>query len=268
MTDDERKAIRSDFRKAVNLSPFELEDWLEIEESQSVGWTPQGEDEAIGHQSGQRIVAIKRPKAQVAVDAGPVDGRQRGFATSPAHEHCILRQTEAEGIRAGALPGEGGAIAQRKGQGVMCTFSHDRERLRQRVGADHADGDQPACGIPSADGHAGRPGLRQAGQRPDMEEGLVVPVGCEPGLVRHVAAGGRRKGDTRREETAGRGIDDRHRARRLGRALEFSEELVDAHVARDLVGGAAPHPRDYGPQQRILRLEHAFRVLGDNEGAL
>jgi len=28
MTDDERKAIRSDFRKAVNMSPSELEDWL------------------------------------------------------------------------------------------------------------------------------------------------------------------------------------------------------------------------------------------------
>lgn len=60
MTEDERKQIRAEFCDAVNMSPAELEDWLETAESKRVGWTRQGEDEAIGHKSGRRIVAIKR----------------------------------------------------------------------------------------------------------------------------------------------------------------------------------------------------------------
>ena len=58
--DDERKETRQDFEDAVNMSPKELEDWLETEESQGVGWTREGEDEAVGHQSGRRIVELRR----------------------------------------------------------------------------------------------------------------------------------------------------------------------------------------------------------------
>lgn len=60
MGEDEKKAIRQDFEAAVNMAPKELEQWLETEESKSVGWTREGEDEAVGHQSGRRIVEIKR----------------------------------------------------------------------------------------------------------------------------------------------------------------------------------------------------------------
>ncbi|MEZ5845001.1 MAG: DUF3140 domain-containing protein [Hyphomicrobiaceae bacterium] len=60
MTEDERKQIRAEFRDAVNMSPAELDDWLDTAESKGVGWTREGEDEAIGHKSGRRIVAIKR----------------------------------------------------------------------------------------------------------------------------------------------------------------------------------------------------------------
>ncbi|WP_343343544.1 DUF3140 domain-containing protein [Sphingomicrobium sp. XHP0239] len=56
--DDERTDIRKDFRDAVNMSPSELEDWLDTEESKSVGDSDGGE--STGHRSGRRIVAIKR----------------------------------------------------------------------------------------------------------------------------------------------------------------------------------------------------------------
>ncbi|UWQ21682.1 DUF3140 domain-containing protein [Jannaschia sp. W003] len=49
--------IWEEWGKLVNMAPKELEDWLETEESKSVG---QGEGESTGHKSGRRIVEIKR----------------------------------------------------------------------------------------------------------------------------------------------------------------------------------------------------------------
>jgi len=59
---DDQDKIAKDFQDAVNMAPAELEKWLETDESQSVGWTKEGEDESVGHHSGRRIVAIKRKK--------------------------------------------------------------------------------------------------------------------------------------------------------------------------------------------------------------
>ena len=56
MDDAEREAIRRDFDSVVNK---QLEDWLRTADSQSVGWTHEGEDESVGHRSGRRIVQIK-----------------------------------------------------------------------------------------------------------------------------------------------------------------------------------------------------------------
>jgi|GraSoi2013_100cm_1033763.scaffolds.fasta_scaffold1044301_1 hypothetical protein len=38
------------------MSATELGEWLETEESRAVGWHREGENEAIGNQSGRRIV--------------------------------------------------------------------------------------------------------------------------------------------------------------------------------------------------------------------
>ncbi|NEQ28837.1 MAG: DUF3140 domain-containing protein, partial [Microcoleus sp. SIO2G3] len=46
-----------EFKQAVNMSRKQLEEWLETEESQSVGQKKDG-DEAIGHQSGRHIVEL------------------------------------------------------------------------------------------------------------------------------------------------------------------------------------------------------------------
>ncbi|MBA3324941.1 MAG: DUF3140 domain-containing protein [Rhodobacteraceae bacterium] len=62
MDEDEKREVRRAFGDAVNMSPKALEDWLATEESRGVGWTRDGETEAIGHQSGRRIVDIKRKR--------------------------------------------------------------------------------------------------------------------------------------------------------------------------------------------------------------
>ncbi len=66
MTDDRQQVIE-DFDEAVNMTRKELEDWLQTDESQSVGQSDGGESK--GHESGRRIVEIKRKnKSEYADD--------------------------------------------------------------------------------------------------------------------------------------------------------------------------------------------------------
>lgn len=58
--DGERDEIRTEFNRSVNMSPSQLDRWLDTEESQSVGAGPANGGESIGHASGRRIVEIKR----------------------------------------------------------------------------------------------------------------------------------------------------------------------------------------------------------------
>ncbi|MFD2238519.1 DUF3140 domain-containing protein [Aureimonas populi] len=52
----------SEFRSLANMTPTELERWLETEESKTVGITKKGESESVGHASGRRIIEIKATK--------------------------------------------------------------------------------------------------------------------------------------------------------------------------------------------------------------
>ena len=61
MTDDEKQQTLEDFRGVVNMTPKELEGWLDTEESKSAGRSRDG-GESVGHESGRRIVAIKNKK--------------------------------------------------------------------------------------------------------------------------------------------------------------------------------------------------------------
>ena len=61
MSEDDPKATRDAFRKAVNMAPKELEDWLQTDESQDVG-QKNGGGESTGHESGRRIVEIFQKK--------------------------------------------------------------------------------------------------------------------------------------------------------------------------------------------------------------
>jgi hypothetical protein len=58
MKSDEQ--IREEFDDVVNMSAAELEEWLNTENSQSVGLKHDGDDESIGHQSGRHIIDILR----------------------------------------------------------------------------------------------------------------------------------------------------------------------------------------------------------------
>jgi hypothetical protein len=61
-SDSANQATLEEFNQVVNMTPGALEKHLDTDESQSVGWTHEGEGEAVGHQSGRRIVEIKRRK--------------------------------------------------------------------------------------------------------------------------------------------------------------------------------------------------------------
>ena len=58
MADKSHDDIYTNFCDAVNMAPKELEEWLDTEESKSVGDGDSGE--STGHRSGRRIVKIKR----------------------------------------------------------------------------------------------------------------------------------------------------------------------------------------------------------------
>jgi hypothetical protein len=52
-----RHTIIQDFKEAVNMTPNQLEKWLNTEESKQVG-QKDGSDESIGHKSGKRIIEL------------------------------------------------------------------------------------------------------------------------------------------------------------------------------------------------------------------
>ena len=63
---DERQQTIDDFRDNVNMTRKELEDWLQTDESKSVG---QGGGESKGHESGRRIVQLlEKNKSDYADD--------------------------------------------------------------------------------------------------------------------------------------------------------------------------------------------------------
>lgn len=51
-----------EFNKLVNMSPSEIESWLDSEESKEVGQVKEGNSESQGRKSARKIVRIKRTK--------------------------------------------------------------------------------------------------------------------------------------------------------------------------------------------------------------
>lgn len=81
--DKDRVEIRKEFRDVVNMSPSELEDWLDTEESKSVGDNDSGE--STGHRSGRRIVEIRRKNVDDLTDA---DHDHMEKVIGYVHRHC------------------------------------------------------------------------------------------------------------------------------------------------------------------------------------
>ena len=67
MADSDRDETYDEFYDCVNMQPKELEEWLETEESKSVGDDDSGE--STGHKSGRRIVEIKRTNKDDLTDS-------------------------------------------------------------------------------------------------------------------------------------------------------------------------------------------------------
>ena len=87
MDDDERREIRSDFDDAVNMTPAQLEEWLDTDESTSVGDTS-GKGESTGHASGRRIVEILQSKKG---DLGDDDYAHMRKVSGYVHRHLAQR---------------------------------------------------------------------------------------------------------------------------------------------------------------------------------
>ena len=65
---DDAKQTRDDFSDAVNMTAEELREWLETDESKSVGQKSGGSGESTGHESGRRIVELLGTKAADLTD--------------------------------------------------------------------------------------------------------------------------------------------------------------------------------------------------------
>lgn len=53
----DRQLVINEFHQTVNMTPEELESWLDTEDSLLVG-QKDGDDESIGHKSGRRIIEL------------------------------------------------------------------------------------------------------------------------------------------------------------------------------------------------------------------
>jgi hypothetical protein len=96
----DRATIWTEFAEAVNMTPAALDKWLGTEESRAVGWTHEGEGEAVGHQEGRRIVEMKhKTKGTSPTRITPICARW--WATSAATWRRAARR-RTRSIPAGA----------------------------------------------------------------------------------------------------------------------------------------------------------------------
>ena len=84
MTAEAADDVRKEFEDAVNMTPSELEAWLATEESQSVGQKDADGGESVGHESGRRIVEIKRTRK---ADLGEDDLAHMRKVVGYVHRH-------------------------------------------------------------------------------------------------------------------------------------------------------------------------------------
>ena len=61
MTDQEKEEIYDEFYDKVNMTPSQIEDWLDTDKSKSVG-IDSGDGESKGRKSAKKIIEIRRKK--------------------------------------------------------------------------------------------------------------------------------------------------------------------------------------------------------------
>ncbi|MGB5983153.1 MAG: DUF3140 domain-containing protein [Nonlabens sp.] len=67
MNDKSKDEIYDNFYDAVNMTPSEIEDWLETDKSKSVG-VDSGDGESKGRKSAKKIIKIKNKKKDELTD--------------------------------------------------------------------------------------------------------------------------------------------------------------------------------------------------------
>jgi hypothetical protein len=87
MASNDDHSVYDEFHDAVNMTPRELEDWLDTGESKQVG-QKSGDQESTGHASGRRIVDILRTKK---ADLGDADVDHMRKVTGYVKRHSAQR---------------------------------------------------------------------------------------------------------------------------------------------------------------------------------
>ena len=87
MSKDVKSAI-AEFHQVVNMTPEEIESWLETEESKEVG-QKKDDDESIGHKSGRRIIELLQKKENKYTDD---DISHMNKVISYVHRHSAQKQ--------------------------------------------------------------------------------------------------------------------------------------------------------------------------------
>ena len=89
---DDRQETYDEFRDLVNMAPKELDEWLDTDESKSVGDSDSGE--STGHRSGRHILRIK-DKTKDELTADDLDHMSKVTGYIKRH----LAQTPSDDIR-------------------------------------------------------------------------------------------------------------------------------------------------------------------------
>lgn len=85
--DDDQKATLKAFKEAVNMTPKELEGWLETDDSKRVGQKDSG-GESTGHRVGREIVTLLGKKQTDYTDD---DVKQMQRVVSYVHRHLAQK---------------------------------------------------------------------------------------------------------------------------------------------------------------------------------
>ena len=88
MAATDTKDTIKEFKEAVNMTPKELERWLETDDSKEVGWKEDEGDESTGHASGRRIVELLSKKQ---ADYSDDDVKHMRKVVSYVHRHLAQR---------------------------------------------------------------------------------------------------------------------------------------------------------------------------------
>ncbi len=94
LDDKEKKEIKQEFDKVVNMSASQIEKWLKTDESKEVGQKKDGDDESTGHKSGERIIEILGKKAS---DLSDDDYTHMRKVISYVKRHSAQKPNHVEG---------------------------------------------------------------------------------------------------------------------------------------------------------------------------